>query len=166
MGKDIAHKDFTAWHQEAKSQFSIEYITPSGRMTSDSQTAYTLGIIFDLFEKPSQKARAGARLAEIVRRNRFRIGTGFACAPHILHALVLTGYPQVAYGMMVGEECPSWLYPITMVATTLWERWDSMRPNGKVNPGDKRATILRCWTGRFDYAFVRDPKGLSTSVYK
>jgi len=116
--------------------FADEYISPNGRMISDSQTAYALGICFDLFPEPKQKARAGARLAEIVRRNAFHIGTGFAGTPFICEALTSTGHAQVAYRMLLEEECPSWLYPITMGATTMWERWDSMLPDGSVNPGD------------------------------
>lgn len=120
----------------ARQQFIDEYITANGRMVSDSQTAYALAICFDLYSNSDQKLYAGERLAFIVRRNDFRIGTGFAGTPYICEALFQTNQAQVAYAMLLNEQCPSWLYPITMGATTMWERWDSMLPDGSINPGE------------------------------
>jgi alpha-L-rhamnosidase len=121
--------------QAARAEFAAEYVTPNGRLVSDSQTAYALAICFGLLS-PSQTPRAGARLAQLVRRNSFRVGTGFAGTPFICEALCRAGQVDVAYAMLLNEKCPSWLYPITMGATTVWERWDSMLPNGSINPGE------------------------------
>ena len=120
----------------AKAEFALEYISPTGRMVSDSQTAYALAIVFDLIPTPAQRAKAADRLAFIVRRNAFKIGTGFAGTPFVCEALVRAGHPQVAYAMLHNKSCPSWLYPVTMGATTVWERWDSMLPDGSINPGE------------------------------
>ncbi|KAI8235525.1 putative beta-glucosidase O [Colletotrichum sp. SAR 10_96] len=119
----------------ARQEFLDEYVSANGRLTSDSQTAYALAIAFDLLS-PKQTQRAGDRLSEIVRRNSFRIGTGFAGTPYICEALTRTGHSDVAYAMLLNETCPSWLYPVKMEATTVWERWDSMLPDGSINPGD------------------------------
>ncbi|EXJ56451.1 hypothetical protein A1O7_06795 [Cladophialophora yegresii CBS 114405] len=121
--------------QRAKSAFLNEYISASGRVVSDSQAAYALTITFDLFETREQKMRAGERIAEIVRRNDFKVGTGFAGTPFVCEALALAEQTPVAYAMLLNEQCPSWLYPVTMGATTVWERWDSMLPDGTINPG-------------------------------
>ncbi|GJC77362.1 hypothetical protein ColLi_00200 [Colletotrichum liriopes] len=121
--------------EAARKEFQDEYVSANGRLTSDSQTAYALAICFDLL-LPIQLDRAGNRLAEIVRRNGFRIGTGFAGTPFICEALTRTGHSDVAYSMVLNRKCPSWLYPVTMGATTVWERWDSMLPDGTINPGD------------------------------
>lgn len=48
----------------------------------------------------------------------------------------MTGHVDDAYQLLLQRECPSWLYPVTMGATTVWERWDSMLPDGTINPGD------------------------------
>jgi alpha-L-rhamnosidase len=120
----------------AKTEFALEYISPNGRLVSDSQTAYALAIVFDLFPSPEQRVRASDRLVWIVRRNAFKIGTGFAGTPFICEALALAGHSQVAYAMLHNKSCPSWLYPVTMGATTVWERWDSMLPDGSINPGE------------------------------
>lgn len=123
--------DYTA----ALEQFRSEYLTPNGRIVNESQTAYALAITFSLLT-PTQLPHAGARLAHLVRLNAFKIGTGFAGTPYICDALVSTGHADVAYGMLLNQSCPSWLYGISMGATTTWERWDSMLPDGSVNPGD------------------------------
>lgn len=120
----------------ARQCFAEQYITKTGRVVSDSQAAHALTICFDLFPTSEQKAAAGERLATIVRSNNFKIATGFAGTPYILDALARTGHVQLAYAMLQARECPSWLYPITLGATTIWERWDSMMPDGSINPGE------------------------------
>ncbi|PCH01518.1 Alpha-L-rhamnosidase [Penicillium occitanis (nom. inval.)] len=135
LGMDADQAEFEREAQDAKKEFQAEYVTPSGRTVSDSQTAYALAICFDLLS-PSQAERAGRRLVDLVRKNEFRIGTGFAGTPYICEALVRTGHTQVAYSMLLEKKCPSWLYPVTMGATTVWERWDSMLPDGTINPGE------------------------------
>ncbi|GAA2853286.1 alpha-L-rhamnosidase [Actinoplanes cyaneus] len=115
--------------------FRREFVTASGRCASDTQTAYALALCFDLL-LPGQRAHAGERLAQLVREAEFRIGTGFAGTPLILDALTATGHLEEAYRLLLSTDCPSWLYPVTMGATTIWERWDSMLPDGTINPGD------------------------------
>ncbi|KAF4443934.1 DHA14-like major facilitator efflux transporter (MFS transporter) [Fusarium acutatum] len=120
----------------AREQYAKQYISDNGRLTSDSQTAYALAICFNLLPERSQLKLAGERLAGIVRANEYRVGTGFAGTPFVCEALAKTQHMDVAYGMLLSKQCPSWLYPVTMGATTIWERWDSMLPDGSINPGD------------------------------
>ena len=119
-----------------KSSFQKEYITPLGRMASDSQTAYALTICFDLLLDDDQRKGAATRLDWLVRKNAFKVGTGFVGTPLICRALSLTNKPHLAYRMMLGKKCPSWLYAVAIGSTTMWERWDSMMPDGTLNPGD------------------------------
>ncbi|KAK6835356.1 alpha-L-rhamnosidase [Aspergillus parasiticus SU-1] len=135
LGKDDDREQFAAELKEAWKEFQDEYVTPNGRITSDSQAAYALAICFDLLT-PNQRVHAGNRLVELVRKNEFKIGTGFAGTPYLCEALTLSGHIQVAYSMLLEKKCPSWLYPVTMGATTVWERWDSMLPDGTINPGE------------------------------
>jgi alpha-L-rhamnosidase len=116
--------------------FAREYITPAGRLLSDTQTAYALAIEFALLPEPEQRAHAAQRLSALVRANEYRIGTGFVGTPLICDALCNTGNYAGAYRLLLQRECPSWLYPVTMGATTIWERWDSMLPDGSINPGE------------------------------
>ncbi|KAL2809162.1 bacterial alpha-L-rhamnosidase domain protein [Aspergillus granulosus] len=135
LNQEPDHTHFITSAAAARQEFQDEYITRTGRIVSDSQTAYALAICFDLLTD-SQKGHAGSRLAYLVRKNEFKIATGFAGTPFICEALVKAGHVQVAYSMLLEESCPSWLYPVTMGATTVWERWDSMLPDGSVNPGE------------------------------
>ena len=116
--------------------FNDEYVTMNGRLVSDSQTAYALALEFALLPSESQRERAGDRLAEIVRTAGHRIATGFLGTPLICDALTGAGALDDAYGLLLQTQCPSWLYAVTMGATTIWERWDSMLPDGGINPGE------------------------------
>jgi alpha-L-rhamnosidase len=121
---------------EIRRAFAREYVTPAGRLLSDAQTAYALAIEFDLLPESAQRQHAAERLSELVRENEYHIGTGFVGTPLICDALCNTGNYAAAYRLLKQHECPSWLYPVTMGATTIWERWDSMLPDGSINPGE------------------------------
>lgn len=123
-------------HAHLLTTFRDKYITPSGLIVGDSQTAMSLALIFDLLSTPSQIANLSARLALSVRKQAFRVSTGFAGTPLILHALTKARQPQLAYRMLLEQRCPSWMYAVSMGATTIWERWDSMLPDGRINPGE------------------------------
>ena len=72
-------------------------------------------------------------LARLVREAGNKLTTGFSGTPHLLFALSDNGYPRAAYDLLLQEECPSWLYEVKAGATTVWERWDALRPDGTVN---------------------------------
>lgn len=120
----------------ARAAFVREYVTPAGRLMSDAETAYALALVFDLLPTAEQRQHAGARLADLVRESGYHIRTGFVGTPIICDALCQTGHYLAAYRLLLQRENPSWLYPVTMGATTIWERWDSMLPDGSINPGE------------------------------
>ncbi|GFF59274.1 hypothetical protein IFM46972_11337 [Aspergillus udagawae] len=122
--------------QRLRALFQDKYITHSGLIVGDSQTAYSLAIVFGLLSTRQQLDTARRQLEARVRMAKFRVATGFAGTPIILRALTDTDNLSLAYRMLLEDHCPSWLYPITMGATTIWERWDSMLPNGSINPGE------------------------------
>ncbi|MFE7644242.1 family 78 glycoside hydrolase catalytic domain [Streptomyces phaeoluteigriseus] len=131
-GADAAR--YTALAEEVADAFRRRYVLTTGRMTSDSATAYALALAFGLLT-PRQRQPAGDRLAQLVAEDDARIATGFVGTPLICDALTDTGHLDVAYRLLTQTECPSWLYPVTQGATTIWERWDSLRPDGTLNPG-------------------------------
>ncbi|KAF2012729.1 glycoside hydrolase family 78 protein [Aaosphaeria arxii CBS 175.79] len=133
------HRDSTSYYATAehlKKAFHHKYVAPSGFLVSDTQTALSLAIVFHLYDSPLQLEAAGNRLEHLVRISKFRVATGFVGTSIILHALTLVGREQVAYRMLQEKRLPSWLYPVTMGATTVWERWDSLLPDGSINPGE------------------------------
>ncbi|PRY65421.1 alpha-L-rhamnosidase [Glaciihabitans tibetensis] len=127
---------YSAVADRAASSFRYEFVTPSGRVVSDTETALSVAIMFELLANEDQVQRAGARLSELVIDSGYRIRTGFVGTPIICDALARVGAHDVAYHLLLQTQTPSWLYPITMGATTIWERWDSMLPDGSINPGE------------------------------
>jgi alpha-L-rhamnosidase len=136
VGDEQTAKRYRALADEARAAFAREYITPTGRVLSDAPTAYALALAWGLLPTSAQREHAGQRLADLVRASGFRISTGFVGTPLIADALTMVGEVDVAYRLLLQTGCPSWLYPVTMGATTVWERWDSMLPDGSINPGE------------------------------
>lgn len=134
LGRDSDMERYSELASRVGDGFRRRYVRSDGTMTSDAQTSYALAICFDLLSG-DQRIGAGDRLAELVRGAEYKISTGFAGTPVICEALSSTGHIDEAYGLLLCEECPSWLYQVAMGATTIWERWDSMLPDGTVNPG-------------------------------
>ncbi|MEV0796824.1 family 78 glycoside hydrolase catalytic domain [Kribbella sp. NPDC050281] len=118
-----------------RQSFAAEYATDGGRVLSDAATTYALALQWALLPTDAQRQRAGERLADLVRTSGFRISTGFVGTPLMADALADSGHPDLAYRLLLQTGCPSWLYAVTMGATTVWERWDSMLPDGSINPG-------------------------------
>jgi alpha-L-rhamnosidase len=134
LGQDVDAEHFEALAARVREAFNTHYVTDEGVVLSDCTTVYALAVVFGLLDEP-QRQFAGDRLAELVAANGYRVSTGFAGTPYISDALSMTGHLDEAYALLLERECPSWLYPVTMGATTIWERWDSMLPDGSINPG-------------------------------
>jgi len=135
LGRMEDEARYWALAEQIREAFAAEYVTPAGRVLSDSPTAYVLALQFDLLKDATQRQRAGEELVALVRKSGYHISTGFVGTPLICDALCSVGEDELAYYLLMQRECPSWLYPVTMGATTIWERWDSLRPDGTVNPG-------------------------------
>ncbi|MFU8946198.1 family 78 glycoside hydrolase catalytic domain [Mycetocola zhadangensis] len=134
LGRDAEANEFRNAATRLRNAFQNQYVADR-RITSDCTTVYALALVFGLLD-PEQVEWAADRLATLVRESDYRISTGFAGTPFIADALTSTGHLDDAYKLFLQRECPSWLYPVTMGATTIWERWDSMLPDGTINPGD------------------------------
>lgn len=134
LNRQAEADEFTALAERLRAAFNDHYVD-NGTVKSDCTTVYALAIVFGLLGETDQIA-AGHRLAHLIKQARYRISTGFAGTPFVTDALTLTGHLDDAYRLLLEEACPSWLYPVTMGATTVWERWDSMLPDGTINPGE------------------------------
>lgn len=114
--------------KEIKDAFNREYVTGSGRLVSGTQTAYVLALHFDMLPE-NLRASAAERLAANVKDYGNHLTTGFLGTPYLCHVLTRYGYNDVAYSLLLQETYPSWLYPVKMGATTIWERWDGQKPD-------------------------------------
>jgi alpha-L-rhamnosidase len=134
LGLAADAEDFRLLAERVRAAFNQHYVDDNGIVSSDCATVYALAIVFGLLDDDTA-ARAGGRLSTLVRQNGYRISTGFAGTPYVTDALTQTGHLDDAYQLLLERSCPSWLYPVTMGATTIWERWDSLLPDGTINPG-------------------------------
>ena len=134
----LGKKDEAAYYADVvakvRKAYCDEYVTPNGLVSSDTQTAYVLALQFDMLPE-NMRAKATERLTENIARYGYHITTGFLGTPYICNVLTDNGRSDVAYRLLLQETCPSWIYPITKGATTIWERWDSIRPDGSIIKG-------------------------------
>jgi len=129
LGNKVDADHYTLLLQQIKAAYVNEYVTPNGLISSDTQTAYTLALAFDMLPEQLREQAAG-RLANNITRYGNHLTTGFLGTPYLCFALSRFGYADVAYKLLLQETYPSWLYPIKMGATTIWERWDGIKPDG------------------------------------
>lgn len=134
LGEDTDSEQWGQFAQRVRTAFRTHYVE-GDRITSDCATVYALALCFGLLE-PTETTWAARRLSEIVRESGHVVTTGFAGTPYVTWALSEHGYLDDAYKLLLQTNCPSWLYPVVMGATTIWERWDSLLPDGSVNPGE------------------------------
>ena len=136
LGEEEDRERYRALAEHIRAGFWNAYSAgEGGRLSADTQTAYALALCFGLVPH-EHRASAGDRLAALVAEAGHRIATGFAGTPLVCDALTRTGHVSTAYRLLTQRESPSWLHPVTLGATTVWERWDSMLPDGRVNPGE------------------------------
>jgi alpha-L-rhamnosidase len=127
LGKDDDVRYYSALLEKIKIAFQKEFITPNGRLSSDTQTAYLLALQYDLIPQELRTKAADYLMKNVASRG--HLTTGFLGTPHLNHVLSEFGYHEDAYKLLMREQYPSWLYPVTMGATTIWERWDGMKPD-------------------------------------
>ncbi|MBS1932655.1 MAG: family 78 glycoside hydrolase catalytic domain [Bacteroidetes bacterium] len=128
----LGHEDDVARYsdllQKIKDAFMKEYATPNGRLISGTQTAYVLALEFDMFPENLRK-QAAQRIVENIKQFDNHLTTGFLGAAYLCDVLTRFGYTDVASGLLLQTTYPSWLYPVKMGATTIWERWDGIKPD-------------------------------------
>jgi len=128
LGKKDDVDTYTAMLKRIKDAFYKEYVTPNGRLVSGTQTAYTLALNFDMLPE-ALRPQAAQRLVDNIRAYGNHLTTGFLGTPYLCHVLTRFGFNNVAYRLLLQDTYPSWLYPVKMGATTIWERWDGIRPD-------------------------------------
>jgi len=126
LGKSDDAAFYSGLYDKIKEVFNQEYVTPAGRVGTNSQTSYVLALMFDLLPE-ELRPKATRFLADDIRSRRNHLSTGFLGTPFLCHVLTRNGYPDLAYDLLLQETYPSWLYPVKMGATTIWERWDGQK---------------------------------------
>lgn len=128
LGKEADAKEYSELLKKVKDAYVREYLTPSGRLVSGTQTAYVLALEFDMLPEELRK-QAAQRLVDNIKSYGNHLTTGFLGTPYLCHVLTRYGHNDIAYTLLFQKSYPSWLYPVTQGATTIWERWDGQKPD-------------------------------------
>ena len=135
LGKTGDVLKYTSLLNDIKEAFHHEYVTPGGRLVSGTQTAYVLALQFDMLPM-NLRDQAVERLVQNINSYNNHLTTGFLGTPYLCHVLSRFGKTGLAYQLLLQETYPSWLYPVKMGATTIWERWDGIKPDSTLQtPG-------------------------------
>ena len=128
LGKTDEAAEYEALLKRIRAAFQSEFMTTSGRLISETQTAYILALQFDMLPE-SLRPQAVKRLEDNIKSYDYHLTTGFLGTPFLNHVLTRFGKTDVAYKLLLQDTYPSWLFPVKMGATTIWERWDSQKPD-------------------------------------
>ena len=129
LGKTDDARQYEELLKKIKDAYNHEYVTASGRLMSNTQTAYVLALQFDMLPEATRPV-AAKYLADNIQMYNNHLTTGFLGTPYLCHVLSRFGYDDLAYKLLLQDTYPSWLYPVKKGATTIWERWDGIKPDG------------------------------------
>lgn len=133
LGKGDDSKKYAELAKNVADAYNFVLTDGNGKLLNkEFQTGYVLPIHFKMFEGETRK-KAADNLAELVKKNNYCVGTGFPGTPYILFALADNGHVEDAYKMLLQTKDPSWLHEVVTGGTTIWERFDGLDDNGKLN---------------------------------
>lgn len=124
LGKEDDAAYYHQLAQQVRSAFRKRFLDSNGLLVPSTQTACALALAFDLLEPSERKVNADL-LDHLVAANGDRLDTGFVGTALLAPALSRNGKHSRACSLLLQEEYPSWLFPVTQGATTIWERWNS-----------------------------------------
>jgi alpha-L-rhamnosidase len=131
LGKKSDACKYRKLREDIGAAFVKEFFTPNGRLAARTQTAHIIALYFGLVPHEFKK-RTVDTLVDIIAEYKDALSTGFLGTPYICYALSENGRMDMAYKLLLREEYPSWLYPLSKGATTIWEHWDGMKPDGSM----------------------------------
>ena len=129
LGNADDEREYGALYESIVEELNAEYVTEHGRLVSETQTACALLLHFDLLKK-EYRSRVAELLEENLRNHKNHLTTGFVGTAYLCHALTENGRHGIAEEVFLQKDYPGWFYAIGKGATTIWERWNSVLPNG------------------------------------
>jgi alpha-L-rhamnosidase len=129
LGKDDDRREYEALYLRIKAAYIAEFIRQDGQIRPEKQASYVRALAFDLLPQALRSAAVG-HLVRLIRAAGNHPGTGFLSTMFLCHVLSENGRLDVAYDLLTQDTFPSWLYPVTKGATTIWECWDGIGEDG------------------------------------
>ena len=130
LGKNDDFEKYDNLKKKIYNAILNEYFAPNGKLALDTQTAYVLSLFYKIYRN---KERVLKDFKERIKKDFYRIKTGFTGTPLILLCLFDNDMDDYAYRILFNEECPGWIYAIKLGATTIWERWNSLLADGTIS---------------------------------
>jgi len=116
---------------EIRQAYQDEFLSKTGRLAVDTQTAAVVSLFMDLMAD-RDRPRVAERLHTLLKENGYYLKTGFVGTPYLCRVLTANGYHDDACKLLLNEKFPSWLYCVNLGATTIWERWNSVQADGLI----------------------------------
>lgn len=132
LGKEEEWQYYQQIAGEVREAVRSQFMAEDGSLKVNTQTAYVLGIHFQVFN-PDEMEQAARRLSELLEKNQDHLLTGFVGTGYLCQTLSQAGLTKKAYTLLLNEDYPGWLYEVNLGATTIWERWNSLLPDGTIS---------------------------------
>ncbi|MBW9121876.1 family 78 glycoside hydrolase catalytic domain [Microbacterium trichothecenolyticum] len=159
LGRRTDAADLAERAAQVRAAFAAEYVDAYGDLPVRLQGLYVVALAFDMI--PTElRAHTAARLVELIRERGNRLDTGFLSTPYLLDVLCDSGYLDVARTLLWQSEMPSWLYEVDRGATTIWEAWDAISPDGEIRP----MSFNHCSPGSVDDFLYRRVAGIRSTA--
>jgi len=136
LGESNQAAEWAALAPKIREEFARAYRRPDGTIYTGTQTAYALTLGMDMIADVSQREQTAAKYVVKLAADNYHLKTGFLGTPWLLPALTKIGRDDLAMRLLLNEDYPSWGFQIRMGATTMWERWNSIRAEGEFGPVD------------------------------
>lgn len=131
LGKSEQAREWAALVPQIRRAFTDAYVQPDGAIYTGTQTVYAMALGMDLISDAAKRENATRKFIEKLTGDNFHLRTGFLGTPWLLPALTRIGRPDLAFRLLLNEDYPSWGFEVKMGATTMWERWNTLHPNGE-----------------------------------
>ncbi|MEZ0217133.1 MAG: family 78 glycoside hydrolase catalytic domain [Rariglobus sp.] len=156
---DAQAAEWTALVPKIRAAFTAAYCRPDGSVHLGTQTVYALALGMDLITDPVLRELTARKFVEKLAADNYHLRTGFLGTPWLLPALTAIDRDDLAMRLLLNEDYPSWGFEIRMGATTLWERWNTIRANGEFGPVDMNSFNHYAYGAVGDWMF-QHPGGL------
>ncbi|MFF7379285.1 family 78 glycoside hydrolase catalytic domain [Streptomyces massasporeus] len=136
LGEDSEASEYRRLSADIRDAFTRAYVSADGTVKGNSQTGYAMALGMDLVADPALVGKVGEKFVAKLALTDYHLRTGFIGTPLLLPALSRVGRDDLAYRMLLHKDYPSWGYEIEKGGTTMWERWNSIMPDGEFGPVD------------------------------
>ena len=158
LGKQTDFEKYTALYERIRKAYWNTFGSENGKLRSHYQGIYALALQFNLVPE-NMREKVSLQLVKRIEEQGNRLDTGFTSVRFLLPVLYKSGQKETAKKILFQTQCPSWLYEVNQGATTIWERWDAIKPDGTRTLCSYNHYAFGC-VGEFLYRYIAGLKPL------